>query len=69
MNHGLFEITLRCVFVASGTKQEVNGVAVPIYRAIQILPLPFDLDLSLVHAPTFTHRAFATAKYLLQNRQ
>src|ERR1700733_11283117 len=69
MDHGLFEITLRRVFVASDTKQEVNGVAVPTHSAIQILPLSFDFDIGLVHAPAFPHRGSATAKYLLQNRQ
>src|ERR1700751_2029587 len=69
VSYRFFEITPRCKRVAPGTKQEVNGVAVLVQGAIQILPLPLDLDVGLVHTPTLAHRAFVAAEYLLENRQ
>jgi hypothetical protein len=69
VSYRCFEITPRCEPVAPGAKQKINVVAVRVQGAIQILPLPLDLDIGLVHTPTLAHRAFVAAKYFLEHRQ
>jgi hypothetical protein len=44
VSYRCFEITPRCEPVAPGAKQKINAVAVRVQGAIQILPLPLDLD-------------------------
>jgi hypothetical protein len=44
VSYRCFDITPRCEPVAPGAKQKINGVAVLVQGAIQILPLPLDLD-------------------------
>jgi hypothetical protein len=38
-------------------------------RAVQVFPLPLDLDVRFVHTPALADRALATAKGFLQYRQ
>ena len=64
-----FEEAPGCGVIAFGCKQEVNCVAEPVNRPIQLLPLSAKSNVSLVHAPTPTDRALAMAKYLGQYRQ
>src|SRR6266581_894263 len=47
-------------------REEIDGLAGLIKRAIKIAPLALDLDVHLVHAPTDPHRSFAAVKGLLQ---
>src|SRR5262249_13303956 len=45
-------------------EQKVNGLTGLIHRAIEIVPLTFDLDIGLVHPPTHPHRALPAMKRL-----
>ena len=40
------------LLIALGRKQKVDGIALFIHRSIEILPLAFDLDVSLVESPS-----------------
>ena len=55
-----------CRLVAPGGQQEVNRFSLLVYRAVEILPVAFDLDIGLVHAPAATHRMLVLAEHLLK---
>jgi hypothetical protein len=54
--------------IALGGKQEVDGVARFVDHAIEILPLPADFDVHLVHAPTRADGSFALSERSFQHR-
>ena len=56
----------RGLCIAVLRQQKVNGLAVLIHRTIEVVPLPFDLDIGLVHAPADPHRALPAMKRLFQ---
>ncbi len=62
----LGEEALGCSLVPLRREEKVNGLAVFIHSAIEIVPLPFDLDVGLVHTPTDPHRPLATVERLLE---
>ena len=45
------------LLVAIGGEQDVDGLAVLVDAAIEILPLTLDLDMRLVHPPTLDYQA------------
>src|SRR6266571_5381050 len=47
-------------------QQEINGLTGLIDRAIEVIPLTFDLDVGLVHPPTDQDRTLATMECLFQ---
>jgi hypothetical protein len=47
-------------------EQKINGLTVFVDGAIQGVPLAFDLDRGLVHAPANPHRPLAAMKGFLQ---
>ena len=49
-------------------QQEIARLSRLIHRPIQRVPLPFDLEVRLVHAPTHPHRALAPVDGLFQPR-
>ncbi len=49
-----------------GSQQEVKRVALLLDCAVQIFPLPFDLDAGFVHTPAPAHRTLVPAKRLLE---
>jgi hypothetical protein len=49
-------------------EQKVNGLAVLIYRAIEIAPLTFDLDVRLVQPPAHPYWTLAPMERLLELR-
>ncbi|VEI77045.1 Uncharacterised protein [Serratia fonticola] len=51
-----------------GSQQEVVGLACCIHRAVQILPLSFNFDVGVVHAPPTSHGTFMSAEGLIQKR-
>jgi putative NIF3 family GTP cyclohydrolase 1 type 2 len=55
----MFQKTPSSSAVSLGTKQKVDHVAVTVDRAVQVLPLASDVNISLVHRPARTQRAFA----------
>jgi hypothetical protein len=62
----LLEKAERGRFVPLRGEQKVNGLAGLIHGAIEVVPLPFDLDVGLVHTPTDPYRALAAMERLLQ---
>jgi len=64
--HGFAKKAYGCGLVAPGRQQEVDRFALLVYRAVEIFPDAFDLDIGLVHAPAPAHRALVPAKYLLK---
>jgi hypothetical protein len=54
--------------IAIGGKQKVDGVARFVHRAVEILPLPADFDVRLVHTPTRPDGSFAFPERPLQDR-
>ena len=48
--------------VTLGNKKEVDRIASVVDRAVQMFPLAGYLDVGLVHAPTVTNGALASAK-------
>src|SRR5450631_4909874 len=60
--NGLFQEAPRRRAIALGSEQEVDCLPFAINRSIQVLPLPVDLDVGLVHAPALAHRALASTK-------
>ena len=60
--HGFFKEAQGCDLVALGGQQEVNGFALLVYRAVEILPVAFDFDIGFVHAPAAAHRSLVLTK-------
>src|SRR5262249_57345555 len=58
----------RGFFTALLREKKVNRWAVLIDRAIEIPPLPLDLNIGFVHAPTHPYRTFAAMECLLELR-
>ena len=50
---------LRGLRVALCCQQEIDGLAGLIHRTIEGIPVAFDLDVGLIHAPTDPHRPLA----------
>src|SRR5215510_1075989 len=48
------------------SEEEINSLARLIYGAIEVIPVAFDLDIRLVHAPTHPHRALTPVKRRFQ---
>jgi hypothetical protein len=63
---GLVKEAHGCCLVTFGRQQEVDRPALFVYRAGEIFPDAFDLDVGLVHAPAPGHWALVLAKYLLK---
>src|SRR5450830_1400519 len=55
--HGFVKEAHGCGLVALGRQQEVDCLALLVYRAVEILPDAFDLYVRLVHAPAPSHWA------------
>src|SRR5512147_1612580 len=55
--YGLLEEAPRRFLVAMGRQEEINGLARFVDGTVQVLPLPFNLDVSLIHSPAVAHRA------------
>ena len=47
-------------------EEEINGLAMFIHRPILVIPLPFDLNIRLIHPPADPHRPFAAVKCCFQ---
>ncbi len=50
--------------IAPLAEPELNGVAAAVNRAVQVHPLPTDLDISLVDMPLPAHRTLAPTELL-----
>jgi len=64
-----FEEASRSSVVTFCGEQEIHRMAKSVNSAIQVLPLPTDLNVGFVHPPTPTNRMLATTKHFGQNRQ
>jgi len=62
----LGEEPLRSVRIALCCQQEINGLAGLIHGTIEVIPLAFDLDIRLIHAPADPHRTLTPVKRLFQ---
>ena len=67
--HSFVKEAQGCGLVALGGQQEVNRFALLVYRAVEILPIAFDLDIGLVHAPAAAHRSVVLMKYFFKQGQ
>jgi len=47
------------LLIALCRQQEIDGLAGLIHRTIEGIPVAFDLDVGLIHAPTDPHRPLA----------
>src|SRR4030095_13495676 len=56
----------RCLLVPLLGKQKVNGLTSLIHGAIEVIPMPFHLNIRLVQAPADPHRALTPMKRLFQ---
>jgi len=65
---GLGQKTLGSTLVPLLREQKVNALAVFVHGTVQVVPLAFDPDGGLVHAPVDPHRPLAAMKLLLQLR-
>lgn len=54
--------------ITFGGEHEVHGVTGLVHRAIEVLPVPTDLDVGLVHAPTRSNGALPSTKGLFHDR-
>jgi site-specific DNA recombinase len=50
------------LLISVGGEEEVNGLSHLIDSAIEVAPLPFDLDVRLIHPPTDPHRPLAAVE-------
>ena len=53
-------------FIPVLCQQKVNRLPMPIYGAIEVAPLAFDLHVGLVHAPADPYRPLPAMKRFLQ---
>jgi hypothetical protein len=60
---GAFQETACCGQIAFGRKQEVDGGAVTVDGAIEILLLSCDQHIGLIHPPAITNRALAAERH------
>src|SRR5262245_55267819 len=58
----------RRLFIAMLGQQKVNGLAVFVHGAVEVVPLAFDLDVGLIHQPAHLPRLFASMERLFQRR-
>src|SRR6266702_77639 len=65
---GLGQKPLGGLLIALFGQQDIDGLAGLIHGAIEVIPLPFDLDIRLVHAPADPHRTLPAMKCLFQLR-
>ena len=56
--HRLLEKTERSFLITMGSEEKVDRLAVPINGAVEVCPLAFDFDVSLIHPPARADRAF-----------
>src|SRR2546425_571175 len=56
----------RSLLVTLFCQQEIYRLACLIHGTIEVIPLTFDLDVGLVHAPADPHRALAAMKRFFQ---
>ena len=68
-SHGLVEEALRRGHVALRRQQEVDGLALLVDSAVEILPDALDFDVCLIHAPATADRALVFPGHLLHERQ
>ena len=59
---------LRCFDTAIFPEEKINGPALLVYRAIQVVPLRFDRDVGLINAAGTTDRAGKSIPALLKFR-
>jgi hypothetical protein len=62
MLHGFIKESPGGLLIPLCRQQEINRLALLVYGTIQIFSDAFDLDISLIHAPASTGRAFVLAK-------
>lgn len=65
--NGLLEVPSGRFLVPLGSQQEVNRVADLVDGAVQIFPLPLDLDVGLIDTPALADRALAAAERALSH--
>jgi hypothetical protein len=68
-SHGLVEEALRRSHVALRRQQEVDGLALLVDGAVEILPDALDLDVRLIHTPAAPDRALVFPDHFLDERQ
>ncbi|CBJ92469.1 conserved hypothetical protein [Xenorhabdus nematophila ATCC 19061] len=55
-----------CGSIAIGSQQEINCLSAGINGTIEVFPLPFDVDIGFIHAPSATHGTFVPPKGVIQ---
>ncbi|AGH75017.1 hypothetical protein ETAC_14480 [Edwardsiella piscicida C07-087] len=50
-------------------QQEIDGLTCSIYRAIEMFPLCFDIDVGFIHTPSTANRLFILTKDLIQKQR
>src|SRR5450830_714809 len=67
--HGFVEEAHGRCLVTLGAQQEIDGLSFFVDGAIEVFPLPVDLDLGLIHPPAATDRALILSKCVSDQRQ
>src|SRR5687767_15982172 len=63
--NGLGQKPLGSFLITLLGEQKVNGLAVFVYGAVQILPLTLHFDIRLIHTPTHPYRTLAAVECVL----
>src|SRR5665647_1173259 len=63
--HGFVKEAHGCGLVALSSQQEVDCLALLVYRAVEILPDAFDQDAGLIHAPAPSRLSLAVDRRIV----